>query len=111
MRETLCDERKWEATAPFFRMVKKSRWNKGTQRVPEHLRSLQLLPGLEPMLLVISRFLSAGEPDLVGPGGDFCVGRRSCLLPGWSWAKQYPPLRFVLISRLPGWGNWLVLYL
>jgi hypothetical protein len=64
-------------------MARKSRWNKRTQRVRGHLRSLQLPLGLEPMLLVISRFLSAGEPDLVGPDGDFRVGRMSCFLPVW----------------------------
>lgn len=30
---------------------------------------------------------------------------------GLAWAKQYPPQRWVWISRLPGRGNWLVLYL
>ena len=72
-----------EATAPFSRMARKSRWNKRTQRVPGHLRPLQLPLGFEPMLLVISRFLSAGEPDLVGPDGDFRFGRMSCFLPVW----------------------------
>ena len=92
-------------------MVKKSRRNKRTQRVVGHLRLLQLMLGLEPMLLVISRLLSAGEPDLIGFGGDFRIGRTSLSPAGLACAKPYPPLRLVLISRLPGRGNWLVLYL
>jgi hypothetical protein len=36
-----------------------------TRRVPGDLRALQLLLGLEPMLLVISRFLSADRAGLL----------------------------------------------
>ena len=46
-----------------------------------HLGVLQLPPGLIPVLLIISHFLSTGEPDLVGLDGDFFVGR-SGLAPG-----------------------------
>ncbi len=44
---------------------------------------LQLPFGLEPVLLVISHFPSAGEPDLVSFDGDVGIGRMGCLLPGW----------------------------
>ncbi len=70
----------WVAILPFDT---KARWNVKTQRVPEHLHWLQLPFGLEPMLLVISRFLSSGEPDFVSLGGDVGIGRMDCLLPGW----------------------------
>ena len=62
---------------------KQARWNARTQRAPEHLHWLQLPSGLEPMLLVIARFLSSGEPDFVGLGGNIGIGRMDRLLPGW----------------------------
>ena len=47
------------------------------------LHWLQLPSGLEPMLLVIARFLSSGKPVFVSLGGNVGVGRMGCLLPGW----------------------------
>jgi hypothetical protein len=44
--------------------------------LPGQLHQLQPSFCLEPMLLVISRFLSSSEPDLVGLDGNVGIGRR-----------------------------------